>query len=67
MKRRRYNILFGLFKKIFIGLLSSIVNVSKYTKSVSLNNQKSMIQPTLINLHPNEYSQEFLYYPFSIE
>ena len=67
MKRRRYKILFGLFKKIFIGLLSSIVNVSKYTKSVSLNNQKSMIQPTLINLHPNEYSQEFLYYPFSIE
>ena len=67
MKRRRYKILFGLFKKIFIGLLSSIVNVSKYTKSVSLNNQKSMIQPTLINLHPNEYSQEFLYHPFSIE
>ena len=67
MKRRRYKILFGLFKKIFIGLLSSIVNVSKYTKSVSLNNKKSMIQPTLINLHPNEYSQEFLYYPFSIE
>ena len=67
MKRRRYKVLFGLFKKIFIGLLSSIVNVSKYTKSVSLNNQKSMIQPTLINLHPNEYSQEFLYYPFSIE
>ena len=22
-----------------------------------------MIQPTLINLHPNEYSQEFHYYP----
>ena len=26
-----------------------------------------MIQPTLIGLHPNEYSQEFNYYPFSIK
>ena len=26
-----------------------------------------MIQPTLINLHPNEYSQEFHYYPFAIK
>ena len=73
MKRRRYKIIFGLFKKIFIGLLSSIVNASsivdasKYTKCVSLNNQKCIIQSTLINLHPNEYSQEFLYYPFSVE
>ena len=25
-----------------------------------------MIQPTLINLHSNEYSQEFHYYPFSV-
>ena len=24
-----------------------------------------MIQITLINLHPNEYSQEFHYYPFA--
>ena len=24
-----------------------------------------MTQPTLINLHPNEYSQEFHYYPFA--
>ena len=31
---------------------------------MSLSNQKCMIQPTLINLHPNEYSQEFTYYPF---
>ena len=28
-----------------------------------LSNQKCMTQPTLINLHPNEYSQEFHYYP----
>ena len=26
-----------------------------------------MIQPTLINLHPNEYNQEFLYYPFLVK
>ena len=26
-----------------------------------------MIQLNLINLHPNEYSQEFHYYPFSIK
>ena len=26
-----------------------------------------MIQPTLINLHPNEYSQEFRYYPFAVK
>ena len=25
-----------------------------------------MTQPTLINLHPNEYSQEFHYYPFAV-
>ena len=26
-----------------------------------------MTQPTLVNLHPNEYSQEFHYYPFSVK
>ena len=26
-----------------------------------------MIQPTFINLHPNEYSQEFHHYPFSVK
>ena len=30
-------------------------------------NQKCDIQPILINLHPNEYSQEFHYYPFAIK
>ena len=32
-----------------------------------LSNQKCMIQPTLINLHPNEYSQEFHYYPSAVK
>ena len=36
-------------------------------KCVSLSNQKCMIQPTLINLHPNEYSQEFHFYPFVVK
>ena len=37
-------------------------------KCVSLNNEKScMIQPTFINLHPNEYSQKKLhYYPIAV-
>ena len=26
-----------------------------------------MTQPTLINIHPNEYSQEFHYYPFAVK
>ena len=26
-----------------------------------------MIQPALMNLDPNEYSQEFHYYPFAVE
>ena len=26
-----------------------------------------MIQPTLINLHPNDCSQEFHYYPFLVK
>ena len=44
-------------------LLISIVN----TNWVLLSNQKCMIQPTLINSHPNEYGQEFHYYPFAVK
>ena len=40
-------------------LLVSILNASNHTKCISLSNEKFMTQPTLINLHPNEYSQEF--------
>ena len=42
------------------------VNGSNHIKCKSLSNQKCTIQPTLINLHPNEISQEFHYYPFAI-
>ena len=52
----------GLIKTIFIGLSTGLVNGSNRTQCVSLNNKKCMTQPTLINLHPNEYSQEFHYY-----
>ena len=58
--------MFGLIKKIFIVLLTRIVNASNHTKCVSLSNQKCMNQITLINLNPNEYSQEFHYYPFAV-
>ena len=51
-------------KKIFIGLLTSTVNAFNYKKCISLSNQKCMAEPTLFNLHPNEYSQEFHYLPF---
>ena len=54
-----------LFKKCL--LLSSLVNASDHKKCVSLNNQKCEIQPTLINLHPNEYSQELRFSPFSVK
>ena len=67
MRRTWYEIMFGLNKKIFIGLLTSIVNSSNHRKCISLSNQKCMIQPTLINLHPNEYSQEFHCYPFAVK
>ena len=60
---------------MFIVLITNIVNASNHIKCVSLSNQKCQIQPTLINLHPNEYShlhpneysQELHYYPFAVE
>ena len=49
MKGTCKKIVFGLNKKMFLGLLMSIVNAnhtkSNHTKSVSLSNQKCMIQP----------------------
>ena len=59
--------MFGLIKNIYIVLLSNIVNGANHTKCVLLSNQKCQIQPTLINLHPNEYSQEFHYNPFAVK
>ena len=45
-------------------LLICIVIASNHTKCVLLSNQKCMTQPTIINLYPDEYSQEFLSYSF---
>ena len=59
--------MFGLIKKIFVGLLTGLVNGSNHTKCISLSNQKCMTQPNLINLLPNEYSQGFHYYPFVVK
>ena len=40
--------MFGLVKKIFIGLLIGLVYEPSHTKCISLSNQKCMTQPTLI-------------------
>ena len=52
---------------MFIILLTNTVNASNHTKCVSLSNQKCEIQLTLINFHPNEYSQELYYYQFPVK
>ena len=59
--------MFGLIKKIFFGLLINMVSASNHRKRISLINQKCEIQLTLINLHPNEYSQEFHCYPLLVK
>ena len=56
-----------MFGKVFIVVLSSIANASNNAKCVLSSNQKCKIQVTLINLHTNEYIQEFHYYPFSVK
>ena len=48
-------------------LRTMIVNASNNTKRVSLSNQKYEIQLTFIDLHPNECSQEFYYYLFTVK
>ena len=51
---------------MFIGLLAGIINASKNTTCISLNNQQCMTQTTLINLHPNKNSKWLRYYSFAI-
>ena len=61
-----------LFKQVFFALVSfsgsldSKVNACNHIKCMFLSNQPCMIQPTLINLHPNEYIQGLHYYPFEV-
>ena len=59
--------MFGIIKKMFIGLITGVVSAFNHTKCVSLSDQKCEIQPTLVNLHPIEYSEEFHYYPFTVQ
>ena len=56
--------MFGIIKKMFVVLLARLVNASNHTKYVSFSNQECEL---LINLHPNEYSEELLYYPFAVK
>ena len=59
--------MFGVIKKMFAVLLAGIVNASTQTKCVSLSNKKCKIEPTLVNLRPNEYNQQLHYYPFAVK
>ena len=52
---------------MFIRLLTDLVNGYNRTKCVFLSNQKCMYQFTLINLRPNEYSQESHLYAFAVK
>ena len=67
MKRTRFEIMLGLIKKIFIGLLTGLGNRSDHIKCVSFSSQKCMTQPTFINLDANDYSQEFNFYLFAVK
>ena len=59
--------MFGLIKKIFIGLSTSIVSANNDTKCILVSNPKCITNRTLINFHPNEYSQELHYYPCAVK
>ena len=49
--------MFIIIKKMFAVLLTSIVKAYNHRKCISLSNQIRKIQPTLFNIHPNEYTQ----------
>ena len=59
-------------RQVFIGLLcfnkslSRIFNTLHHVKCMSSDNQQCMTQPTLINLHPNEYVEGLRCYPFAV-
>ena len=51
---------------MFIVLLTSLGIASSHTKCVSSRNQKCETWSTLINLHPNGFSQELHYHLFEV-
>ena len=59
--------MFGLMKIVFMELLINIVDASNHTKCALLSNQKCEIHSTFINSHPNEYSQVFHNYQFTVK
>ena len=65
--KKKHDIMFRLIKKMFIELLNSTASTSNHEKCVYFWNQEYIIQPTLINLHPNECSQELHYYSFPVK
>ena len=67
LTEKQHKIMSGLIRKMFPGLLTAIVHVSNHTKYMLLSNQKCMIQPTIINVHRNEYIQEFHYYLLAVK
>ena len=58
--------MFTLIKKMFIRLLTGLVNAANHTKCVQVINQKCITQPNLISLHPDEYNRDLHYYPFAV-
>ena len=46
--------------------LFSGLNASSNAKCVLLSNQKCKIKPTLINSHPNEFTQGYLFYQLAV-
>ena len=48
-------------------LVSGVINASSHRKCVCFGDQNCTIQPTLINVHLNECSQESHYYPFAVK
>ena len=58
--------MFRFIKKIFVGLLASVVSASSHAKFEFLSYRKCKIQPTFINLHPKEYTQGLHYYLFAV-
>ena len=61
MKQTWYIITFELIKRIFVRLLTGLVNGSNHAKCGSLSSQNCLTQTYLINLHPTEHSQEYHY------
>ena len=60
--------MFNFITTLFIILLTSIGNASKHRKVIrqTLHAQQRTTQLTLINLHPNEYTQRLRYFPFAV-